>query len=560
MAPTAAATPALRDATFVVTSGEVVVSVPKVTTEDSTIGVDEVLVTSTSAATHEVAAAFDDTSAKDDTVAAAKDAIASAVGVGFGETEDAVKWRQHKVREAERKRKSRAARKGEIAPESSPEVIANPYRSKQTLRKAMTKCRKALPSSPSKRKTVVEHLAKKEGFHIVKPSGVPLPLEEPDDGTRRIVQQFYRRDDVSGQSPNCKDRVIIRKKDSKGKLIDKQHIVKRYLTMSIGEAFQLFLREHSEIQISKARFYNFRPAEIVTFKNIPENVCLCKVHENIRYLVDALHPHVGVPRLTNGSDEFLSEAFLTHVYVKRQQCTFFKSLKENVDGSQIVLQIDFAENFTITNQNGIQSAHWNHERCTLFTAHSWISPVEEQAMVIVSDDLQHDKVAVYKFLDLLLDSLTSEHDSVKEVHIISDGAASQFKQKFTLSTMNVFEQKYGIILKWHFSASGHGKGVIDGHGATVRGATSRRLSSGLLIKGAEGVASLASKICPNILISFVSSAEVRENESALQEHWEGLKAIPKILRMHYFESIGPYAIVCKEESNCNESNVYSMKD
>ncbi|KAE8738992.1 hypothetical protein FOCC_FOCC015514, partial [Frankliniella occidentalis] len=474
--------------------------------------------------------------------------------------EDAVKWRQHKVREAERKRKSRAARKGEIAPEASPEVIVNPYRSKQTLRKAMTKCRKALPSSPSKRKTVVEHLAKKEGFHIVKPSGVPLPLEEPEDGTRRIVQQFYRRDDVSWQSPNCKDRVIIRKKDSKGKLIGKQHVVKRYLTRSIGEAFQLFLKEHSEIQISKARFYNFRPAEIDTFKNIPENVCLCKVHENMRYLVDALHSHVGVPRLTNGSDEFLSEvtcgdpnnkvcmtgkcqkcqnsfegfdpslvrmaqtqtkAFLTHVYVKRQQCTFFKSLK---------------------GKNEIQSAHWNHERCTLFTAHSWISPVEEQAMVIVSDDLQHDKVAVYKFLDLLLDSLTSEHDSVKEVHIISDGAASQFKQKFTLSTMNVFEQKYGIILKWHFSASGHGKGVIDGHGATVKGAISSRLSSGLLIKGAEGVASLASKICPNILISFVSSAEVRENESALQEHWEGVKAIPKTLRMHYFESIGPYAI------------------
>ena len=63
--------------------------------------------------------------------------------------------------------------------------------------------------------------------------------------------------------------------------------------------------------------------------------------------------------------------FLTHVFVKRVQSAYFeKKLKES-GGKMSVLQVDFAENFTIKSQHEIQSAHWRQQQCTIFTGRAW---------------------------------------------------------------------------------------------------------------------------------------------------------------------------------------------
>ena len=80
---------------------------------------------------------------------------------------------------------------------------------------------------------------------------------------------------------------------------------------------------------------------------------------------------------------------------------------------------------------------------------------------------------------------------VKEVHIFSDGAARQFKQKYTLSLLAVFECRYGVKSTWSFFATSHGKGVVDGIGATIKGAVWRKIRSGSNIETAEDFSTVA---------------------------------------------------------------------
>ncbi len=49
---------------------------------------------------------------------------------------------------------------------------------------------------------------------------------------------------------------------------------------------------------------------------------------------------------------------------------------------RVVLQVDFSENATIMSQNEIQSAHWNYNQATLFTAHAWAADKKIEALFL----------------------------------------------------------------------------------------------------------------------------------------------------------------------------------
>ena len=87
--------------------------------------------------------------------------------------------------------------------------------------------------------------------------------------------------------------------------------------------------------------------------------------------------------------------FKYHVFTKNEQSKYFDSkIKESTE-TEIVLQIDFAANFVILNQDEIQSAYWSHAQLTLFTGCAWANEGQEKhSYVIISNELSHDKYSV----------------------------------------------------------------------------------------------------------------------------------------------------------------------
>jgi len=54
--------------------------------------------------------------------------------------------------------------------------------------------------------------------------------------------------------------------------------------------------------------------------------------------------------------------FMEHVNYMNKQAAQFQQMKANVEKNRTVMQVDFSENYTITYQDEVQSAHWNAQQ------------------------------------------------------------------------------------------------------------------------------------------------------------------------------------------------------
>ena len=122
-------------------------------------------------------------------------------------------------------------------------------------------------------------------------------------------------------------------------------------------------------------------------------------------------------------------AFRWHSFVKTHQENSYKldkSVAQAPDSKVLCLQMDFSENFSIQQQNEIQSAHWHHDQLTVYTIMMWHRQ-SKLPWVIISDNLSHDKFAVTAFLKVILDEIKSSESfkEVQEVRVWTDGPSSQ---------------------------------------------------------------------------------------------------------------------------------------
>ena len=154
------------------------------------------------------------------------------------------------------------------------------YSSRQAAGKAMQRLRVKLPFCPQKRKAVTLKLALEAGNKLEKPK---RNREGVGKETEMKIVSFYSRDDISWAAPGMKDSQVV--KSSNG-VKDVQQ--KRFLTMNIMEAFQLFKAENRDVDVGKSKFFTLRPQHIQLMANIPHNVCICKQHGNIDSLLQGI--------------------------------------------------------------------------------------------------------------------------------------------------------------------------------------------------------------------------------------------------------------------------------
>lgn len=514
---------------------------------------------------------------------------------------------ERRGKEAERKRQYRERKKlltqSTLHEHEQSSSSLGSYCCVQTLGKAVSRVRRTLPSSPRKKFAVVRKL----GFDIFgdvarvinesdKKRGVKHALSEED---KEIVKNFYQRDDVSRQAPGIKDVKSV--KDTKtGERILCQ---KRYMNMTVREAYSLFTNDNPDVNIKMAKFYELRPPYVLLTSELPHNTCVCKYHANFNYLVESiakkipdfpatggdlleksccdvkseqcmlgdcsqcisdLHVLLGntndlyqssswkkwveiegrpkVVTLEGTIEEALEELndqlhrFKIHVYVKRVQSDIFIEAKRSVQSDEAILQIDFAENYALITQDEIQSAHWSHKQITVFTACAWLAGGKRCSFAIVSDVLRHDKYAVFACLKKIIMSLTDQVQELKTIKIFSDGAASQFKNRFTLSNLCFMPKDFGVQGEWNFFATSHGKGAVDGVGAVVKRAVWSQVKQRKAeINDARDFVWAASNVVKNINIMHLSEDEIDANRVMLDNRWDFALGINKVQSHHYFK-------------------------
>ena len=78
-----------------------------------------------------------------------------------------------------------------------------------------------------------------------------------------------------------------------------------------------------------------------------------------------------------------------HSFLAKTQLHQKKNLMEKLGDAEVILHVDFSENFTIKQQNEIMSAHWDQRGITVFTA-VLTTHNGSQSYAVVSDELCHD--------------------------------------------------------------------------------------------------------------------------------------------------------------------------
>ena len=149
-------------------------------------------------------------------------------------------------------------------------------------------------------------------------------------------------------------------------------------------------------------------------------------------------------------------SFLKHLtrllFIAKAQGSYLKQQKENLGENDVIVLVDFAENYKFLVQDEIQGYHWNKTQCTLHPVVVYSKKdgvLVERSLCFISDDLNHDVDMVYKILketvSYILDHVNEE---CKLVHYYSDGCAGQYKNCTNFLNLCCLKEDFGIDCKW----------------------------------------------------------------------------------------------------------------
>lgn len=260
-----------------------------------------------------------------------------------------------------------------------------------------------------------------------------------------------------------------------------------------------------------------------------------KVTKSNRTADDNPHIQIKKVKVTEKIGELLKKIFLKvppflwHVYVQKNQSNRYKidiQDSTNLDSSIAVCHVDFAENFHCFDQDQPQAAHFSQAQVSIFTVALW-HRTECKTMAYVTDTTKHDK---YLVVPILTELMKLFPDTVKHVKFYSDNARSQFKSKFVMryiEKLRVENEKEKFT--WNFFAEKHGKGVVDGIGATLKSRVSNLITNRrATVKNAADFASVCSNLKTEV-VEFPANKVVEERGDLIKffEKCDNLKNISK---------------------------------
>ncbi|CRK89881.1 CLUMA_CG003608, isoform A [Clunio marinus] len=201
--------------------------------------------------------------------------------------------------------------------------------------------------------------------------------------------------------------------------------------------------------------------------------------------------------------------FLLHVLVKRNQAACLESYRQQAkseDATTAVLHVDWSQSYQCLQQDEIYAAYWERKkhRVSIFTAMMWHRG--EKSMAVALDSQDHTKKTVIPCLDKLFSEEIPT--TATTVHIFSDNAPGQFKNKYTMAVLPALEKKHNKKIVWHYLAAQHGKGAADGIGGGLKRAARNRSKTGATISDAKTFVKNQSPLSKVALKLIVDDSEI----------------------------------------------------
>lgn len=255
------------------------------------------------------------------------------------------------------------------------------------------------------------------------------------------------------------------------------------------------------------------------------------------------------------------QELLRHDFLAKSQASYFARKKETIEVGEVVVSLDFAENYSFVVQNAIQSHHWSNSQATL---HPYViyyrdnETIKHENYVIISEKVTHDSSSVhlfnFKLVEFLKDKLGV--NNIKTIFYFSDGAASQYKNKYNFLNLIYHQSDFNIDAEWNFFATSHGKGACDGVGGTVKRhayRTSVQRDNDHHIISAKSLFEWAKSFFKNINFGFCSQDEHDSHETRYKSRHDQAITIKNTRQFHFFKSVNKNSLICKSFSEDEKS-------
>lgn len=127
--------------------------------------------------------------------------------------------------------------------------------------------------------------------------------------------------------------------------------------------------------------------------------------------------------------------------------------------TEVLVSCDFAENYSFIIQNSAQGFHWNNSQATIHPFVIYYKNIEDElchySFIVMSDCLHHDTVAVHLFIEKMMKFLKNKLSRLSKIYYVTDGAASQYKNKNNFKNVLKHKDDFGVDCEWHFHATSH---------------------------------------------------------------------------------------------------------
>ena len=243
--------------------------------------------------------------------------------------------------------------------------------------------------------------------------------------------------------------------------------------------------------------------------------------------------------ITFGVTELISElnarvtVLKKHIYVKRCQNKYYNTLKTDLKPGQLLLNVDYSENYVNQEQQEIQSAYFGHDCFSIFTACCYLRAANgdliNENITVTSEASEHSRISAHTCVMTIIEKVQDLHPEEfnSTLFIWSDGCAAQFRSRFVFYLLARMDKKYEV--EWCYNERHHGKGPMDGIGGTIKNKVFRDVKSGKIhINGAKSFAEHADHCINNITSLYLPLQNVLEEPDGI----ESAQKIPSTLQVH----------------------------
>lgn len=240
--------------------------------------------------------------------------------------------------------------------------------------------------------------------------------------------------------------------------------------------------------------------------------------------------HTSVEKLADLAQQHLDK-FAIHVYNIQHQFQRLKSLRESLTEKDVVIHIDYSENYSCKYSREVKDTHFGggNEQVTIHTGVKYLSRGHVESFASLSACLKHHAIATWAHLDPVLKSIREEHPAVRHVHFISDGPTSQYRNKtaFYLASTVPFMRGFEYVT-WNFTEASHGKGAPDGVGGALKNLADRIVAYGTNIPDANTLYKQL-EAHSSVRLYMVTEDEINSGHELIPPL---LKTVPGTMRIH----------------------------